>query len=229
MAKTRHVVGHDVPGYIDLDSIREAFAEGATYKFSQPEHWHERIAELIAGLRPSFRGQTEAFVFLCPPDIVAMPAHMDGSHVFVLQVAGKKVWHVANPDETTTGLPERYRTSDIDPSRRIDFELEPGDVLYLPHGTPHYAMAKEGNSIHIAITVEEPTTRELADVVLADSLATQAAAALEGEYLRYGPSEAAERTRDVLRRFLAEGTRGTEALIEDAARLKTHVPPDPER
>jgi hypothetical protein len=86
-----------------------------------------------------------------------------------------------------------------------------------------------GYSIHIAITLEEPTTRELADVVLADSLATQAAAALEGEYLRYGPSEAAERTRDVLRRFLAEGTRGTEALIEDAARLKTHVPPDPER
>ncbi|BBY46637.1 hypothetical protein MARA_00670 (plasmid) [Mycolicibacterium arabiense] len=222
IATTRWVGEREIPGYIDADAIRTAFAQGATYKWSQAEHWHPRIGEFIADLRHSFRGQTEAFVFLSPPGITAMPAHMDGSHVFILQVAGTKDWNVAALGDTTTGLPERYWRSRIEEDRRIEFSLTPGDVLYLPHGTPHHAQARDGNSIHIAITVEEPTTLELADVVLADCLQHTALRAVERRYPLDEPRRFAEQVRAALSDFLDDGIRPDDEYIADAVRVISH-------
>lgn len=222
IARNRWIADRQIPGYISVDAVRKAFSEGATYKWSQPEHWHPKIGEFVSDLRGSFCGQTEAFVFLSPPGITAMPAHMDGSHVFILQIAGDKDWNVAALGDTTTGLPERYWRSRIEDERRISFTLSPGDVLYLPHGTPHHAQARSGNAIHIAITVEEPTPIDLVDVVLADCLDSAAFRTVERQYPSEDPRSLAKRVRDVVSSFLVDGVRPGDELISDAARVISH-------
>lgn len=170
MTQTRRVVGHELSGYVNEAQIRRDFAAGGTFKFNQAEHWHPRIRALVQGMQPHFRGGLEAFVFLSPPNKTAMQAHTDGAHVFILQVAGQKDWVVGRLDASSHSDSTLHK-GEISPELRMELTLQPGDVLYMPHGCPHYATAKGGNSIHVAITIEEPTAVDLANVYLAEFLA----------------------------------------------------------
>ncbi|MET7597426.1 cupin domain-containing protein [Streptomyces sp. NPDC005481] len=208
MTRRRRVVGHELPGFIEPAQIREDFAQGATFKFNQAEHWHPRIRALVKAMEPHFAGGLEAFVFLSPPGKTAMQAHTDGAHVFILQVAGVKDWVVGRIDATSTSDSSLHEGPIADHARR-EVTLRPGDVLYMPHGTPHYATAREGNSIHVAITIEEPTAENLAEVVLAGFLGSAPVTALHECHHQYRLGERTE----LLRRALAEYLRGVD---EDA-------------
>jgi hypothetical protein len=183
---TRTVVGKEVAGYADPDAVRADFAAGGTFKLNQPEHWHHRLAALLTGLAPSFTAELESFVFLSPPATTALQAHTDGAHVFVLQMQGAKDWFVGLPDDDSVS---DSRLSEIDPDRCFRATLTPGDVLYMPHGSPHYATAREGHSVHVAITVEEPSAKKLAEVALADFLASPVATRIEGNHHELSPAE----------------------------------------
>jgi ribosomal protein L16 Arg81 hydroxylase len=202
MTRKRRVVGHELPGYIEPERIREDFAAGATFKFNQAEHWHPRIRTLVKALEPYFRGGLESFVFLSPPGKTAMQAHMDGAHVFILQVAGVKDWVVGRIDSTSTS-DSTLHEGVIPDDRRMELTLRPGDVLYMPHGTPHYATAREGNSIHIAITIEEPTAQNLAEVFLAGFLGSSAFKTLHDSHHRHSLRQRTELLREALLAHLA--------------------------
>ncbi|MFJ3229330.1 JmjC domain-containing protein [Streptomyces sp. NPDC086783] len=208
MTRRRRVVGHELPGFIEPVQIREDFAQGATFKFNQAEHWHPRIRALVKAMEPHFAGGLEAFVFLSPPGKTAMQAHTDGAHVFILQVAGVKDWVVGRIDASSTSDSSLHEGPIADHAR-MEVTLRPGDVLYMPHGTPHYATAREGNSIHVAVTIEEPTAENLAEVVLAGFLGSAPVTALHERHHQYRLGERTE----LLRRALAEYLRGVD---EDA-------------
>lgn len=113
--------------------------------------------------------------------------HADKHHVFVLQVAGKKLWRysrepaVEAPRDglfmSASGQPswsngasgEGARHDDGRPVAAPDVEalesalLEPGHCLYLPPGTWHVARA-QGHSIAVSVSPERAT---VADFVLA--------------------------------------------------------------
>jgi ribosomal protein L16 Arg81 hydroxylase len=135
MSTKRRVVGHELAGYIRPEQIHADWEAGATFKFNQAEHWHPRIRALVQGMQPHFRGGLESFVFLSPPGKTAMRAHYDGAHVFVLQVAGTKDWVFGriHPDSTSDST---IHEGVIPDDQRVETTLRPGDVLYMPHGTP---------------------------------------------------------------------------------------------
>ncbi|MFE5792653.1 JmjC domain-containing protein [Streptomyces sp. NPDC056503] len=200
---TRTVVGRELAGFADPVRIRERFAAGGTLKFSQAEHWHPRIRALLKGIESHFQGGLEAFVFLSPPDRTAMSAHTDGAHVLILQVAGVKDWVLGRLDGTSHS-DSTLHEGEIPPELRVERTLHPGDVLYMPHGCPHYATARDGNSIHVAITVEEPTATDLASVYLAGLLGDRRYAALSADHHTEGSLATIERLRSALGSFLAE-------------------------
>lgn len=218
MTRGRNVVGHRMHGYVNEEQVRADFEAGGTFKFNQAEHWHPRIKALLDGLKSSFRGGLEAYVFLSPPGKTAIQAHMDGSHVLVLQVAGVKDWHVGILDETSVSDSIRYETPDIPADKRLDFTLNPGDVLYMPHGTPHCAQARSGNSIHIAITIEEPTAKELSEVYLAQAMTDAAYVELAGDHHFDRLPRRIERVREVLANYLAQSD--PDKVLDAGVRLK---------
>lgn len=93
--------------------------------------------------------------------------HFDTQAVFVVQLAGKKIWRYGSaPDvswpplgcaDTPLALGEfRAEHPDVPmagPAYTEEALLEPGDVLYLPAGTWHRARASEGTSLALAVTV----------------------------------------------------------------------------
>lgn len=166
ITRSRKVVGRELPGFIRAEQIHSDFESGGTFKLNQAEHWHGRIRRLVKGMGPHFSGGLEAFVFLSPPDKTAIQAHTDGAHVFVLQVAGQKDWVVGRLDESAIS-DSTLHEGEIRKDVRMEVTLRAGDILYMPHGCPHYATARDGNSIHVAITVEEPSSTDLLEVALA--------------------------------------------------------------
>lgn len=80
--------------------------------------------------------------------------------VFVVQAKGMKTWHIRPP---ALELPVLYADTEaflraLDTSERsgTTVQLKPGDVLYLPRGTPHYATTAglSEDSIHLTFGIE---------------------------------------------------------------------------
>jgi hypothetical protein len=123
--------------------------------------------------------------------------HADRHHVFVLQVAGKKLWRfsrepaVAAPHDglfmSATGHPswsngqngDRARHDDGTPVAAPDDEtlesalLEPGHLLYMPPGTWHVARA-QGHSIAVSVSPERATVADFVLAALRERLAARA-------------------------------------------------------
>jgi ribosomal protein L16 Arg81 hydroxylase len=158
--KTREVAGKYVKGFADAVKVREQLAAGATMKLSQLEDWSLPIRTLMREIEALLPAELKAYVFYTPCDSTGMAPHRDGSHVLALQIAGAKEWRIYDaPDQVDarSGL-----DVDVD-SHSHSFVMEPGDVLYLPHGFPHYATARGGTSLHLTFTITEPTPLDLVE------------------------------------------------------------------
>lgn len=159
----RKVAGQYVKGFADAAKVRELLADGATMKMSQLEDWHAPIRAVMDAIEARLPAELKAYVFYTPCDSTGMLPHRDGSHVLALQLAGAKEWTIYDAPDQIDSRPGL----DVDPdSRSHTFVMEPGDVLYLPHGFPHVATARGGTSLHLTLTITEPTPADLAEALL---------------------------------------------------------------
>lgn len=81
-------------------------------------------------------------------------SHYDTHEVFILQVDGTKQWHVFR-DTIKYPLPEQKSASFPPPEGEpyLSCMLNPGDVLYIPRGHWHYAIALDRPSLHLTLGV----------------------------------------------------------------------------
>ncbi|MET8248723.1 cupin domain-containing protein [Streptomyces sp. NPDC005202] len=161
--KTRNVAGTPVPGFADAAKVRSLLAAGATMKMNQLEDWHRPLGTLMREIEARLPAELKTYVFYTPRDNTGMLPHRDGSHVLAVQVAGAKEWRIYDEPreiDSRSGL-----DVDVD-SHAHSFVMEPGDVLYLPHGMPHVATAREGTSLHVTFTITEPTPRDLIESLM---------------------------------------------------------------
>ena len=155
---TRKVAGQYVKGFADARKVRGLLADGATMKMSQLEDWHQPIRAVMDAIEQRLPAELKAYVFYTPCDNTGMLPHRDGSHVLALQLAGAKEWTIYDAPDQIDSRPGL----NVDPdSHSHTFVMEPGDVLYLPHGFPHVATARGGTSLHLTLTITEPTPAEL--------------------------------------------------------------------
>jgi bifunctional lysine-specific demethylase and histidyl-hydroxylase MINA len=85
--------------------------------------------------------------------------HYDNRDNLVIQLSGRKRWYVStdppglqnNWDHVEEALPQLHRPRIVD--------VEPGDLLYIPRGTPH-TVESSTESLHLAILFVPTTLRE---------------------------------------------------------------------
>ncbi|WP_042377161.1 JmjC domain-containing protein [Streptacidiphilus melanogenes] len=161
--KKREVGGRPVGGFADPVQVRRLLADGATMKLSQIEDWHAPTRALMQSIEARLSAELKSYLFYTPRDNTGMLPHRDGSHVLAVQIAGAKEWRIYDEEgqiDSRSGL-----DVDVD-SHSHRFVMEPGDVLYLPHGFPHVATAKNGTSLHLTFTITEPTPKDLVESLL---------------------------------------------------------------
>ena len=95
------------------------------------------------------------------PSHQAFPIHYDAHEVFIMQIHGQKEWFVfedtfKNPyrDEKS----EHHEPPEGEPY--INCILKPGDLLYIPRGHWHYAIAREEPSLHLTLGIRCFTGRD---------------------------------------------------------------------
>ncbi|WP_421119878.1 JmjC domain-containing protein [Aquihabitans daechungensis] len=139
---------------IDPLSVRSAMAEGATLAIDRFQTYHSEVARLCNSLALSLGVPTQCNVYCTPSGGGGFAWHADSHNVLILQVEGSKDW------STATRLPaERLPT----PSCCAEVEevcgveevtLSPGDLLYLPRGVPHRAVAgSDAPSTHLTVGI----------------------------------------------------------------------------
>jgi hypothetical protein len=151
--KSRNVIGHERPGFIDGDAVRAYLRAGASLKLNRMSDWHRPSRDIRRALEELLPVAVSCYAFWTPPEGRGMLPHRDGSHVIAIQLEGLKEWRIyGGSDRAEAGLEE------VSSAPSHEFILEPGDLLYLPHGWTHEARAVgEERSLHLTFTLAEPS------------------------------------------------------------------------
>ena len=138
--------------------------------------WLERGASLIANdidcLTPGLRrvsgiledaldGKAQANLYCSWRQRQAFNSHYDTHDVFALHVLGQKRWKVYHQRDDWPIRHRRYtpniHSDKAHEQRRgdiaLDVTLQPGDLLYIPRGQYHDALASSDGTVHIAFGV----------------------------------------------------------------------------
>lgn len=135
----------------------------------------DRGVQLLSELRlPAARRFLFATCFLSPPG-QGVSKHFDIPPFFILQVRGRKRWQIAInhdaphptaswgprwPQVAPRELAQRQAISTEMPDQAIEYELRPGDVLYVPPGFWHTASALD-TSMAITLIPKIPSWKTL--------------------------------------------------------------------
>ncbi len=162
-------------GIIDPARIFQHFGDGGTIVFNQLHTVLPGLAELCRALEREISCRFQTNTYLTPAKSQGFPTHYDSHDVFVLQVHGVKHWLVYN---TPIELPFRGQPFKRDETQKgevtMEFDLHPGDMLYLPRGVMHDAQTLEGETLHITLGALTTSWTELllevvAKVALSDT------------------------------------------------------------
>lgn len=137
-----------------LEALYVSYRSGATIVLNALEQRHaplQRFARLL-GTELSCRIQMN--IYVTPARNQGFAPHYDTHDVFVAQVHGSKRWRLAGQPYELPRRGDSYDKSQPVPEPEYEFELTPGDLLYLPRGTVHWATADQRDtSAHITMGV----------------------------------------------------------------------------
>lgn len=138
------------------------------------------IGAITDMLAARFTAVAGANIYCSFDGIQAFGTHYDTHEVFALQCEGEKVWRLyrnraANAADHPPSGPEGQAR--IDAARgplAAEITTRPGDLLYIPRGFYHDALARQGASMHITFAVA-PATGRLVGRLLGEMIAADPA------------------------------------------------------
>ncbi|MFJ1568669.1 JmjC domain-containing protein [Streptomyces erythrochromogenes] len=142
------------------EQVYELFRSGGTVTWNYLHHFLPSARRLVQAFTQAFAAPAEAVAFLTPAGHDGYAPHHDPVDVFVVQTEGTKRWRVWEPTGERRSDPATYPDGTLgEPA--LETTLYPGDVLYLPYGTPHAAAAGDLVSLHVSVTVTPRRWRDL--------------------------------------------------------------------
>lgn len=149
-------------GLIDVEKVRELHAGGATVILQMTRGSIPRLGLFADRLHAEIGAMVETTVYLTPANSQGFTTHYDTHSVFVLQISGTKRWRLY---DVMWELPTLQQTADKfgrPPGPvRSEIVLQPGDMLYVPRGLGHDALAESEASLHVTVGVFPPTYLDL--------------------------------------------------------------------
>ncbi|HET9897323.1 MAG TPA: cupin domain-containing protein [Streptosporangiaceae bacterium] len=159
---TRNVViqGVTVTDIVDPAKLYALYRAGATLTWCSLNHITPGLRAFTRMISDQMTVRTDSVAFLTPAGKPGYPVHHDPVDLFIVQLEGTKRWRLWDPGPTRHSTAEGYTEESLgEPS--IQTELQPGDVMYLPYGTPHAAAAQEKASLHLSIMMRPRRWKDL--------------------------------------------------------------------
>ena len=146
----------------DPDKVQEYLKRGATLIANDIDHLNRGMTAFAHAMEQELGGMVQGNLYLSSRRRQGFAAHFDTHDVYAVHVEGTKTWHVYEGravDPIAHAMFKSYGQEHHDKAKGellMDVHMEPGDILYLPRGQYHDAIADEGGAVHIAFGVTYP-------------------------------------------------------------------------
>jgi ribosomal protein L16 Arg81 hydroxylase len=142
-------------GSLNMNQLYKAYGEGHTLVVNSLQRFVPKLALLCRQLQELMNFSIEFNVYLTPAHSHGLHPHYDTHDVFVLQIEGKKSWHLYGAPEQCPllGTFQPVIPAAVLPPLEQTVELNAGDLLYLPRGHIHDAETTDQHSMHMTIGV----------------------------------------------------------------------------
>lgn len=146
----------------DVARVRHFLRQGASLVVNDIDSLTPGLRRLADSMEQALGGKVQANLYCSWAAHQAFDSHFDTHEVYALHVAGSKRWRVyegrlewpiAHP--AYKGLGQEFH-SKAKGAVALEPELAPGDLLYIPRGQYHDALAESDGTIHIALGVTYP-------------------------------------------------------------------------
>lgn len=234
----RHTLNISSDQPVDSDVLWDLFEKlKCSVRVLRPQEYSDNVSRMLALLEEIFLSGFGSNAYYTPAGSQGFAPHWDDVEVFLIQVEGRKHWKIhqmSSQDEILPRFSSRnFKQEDIG-EPILEAILEPGDILYMPKGTIHQAMADpDSDSFHLTISCcQKNSWADLLDVALSASL-TEASKTMPefreslphdyGNYMgvMYSDLENNEKRKQFITRALALSKAFTEnflpQLIDDSA------------
>lgn len=149
------------PSEIGMGEIYALFSKGYSLVLNHLEETWPPVARLRDMLGETFCGNIGINVYLTPLGSQTFPVHVDNHDVFVLQIFGSKMWRLHEFEQLPImrldyrrdlNFPDYWSDPGCAPVLQELF-LNTGDLLYIPRGMPHCAIARDEPSLHLTVSI----------------------------------------------------------------------------
>lgn len=146
----------------DPARVQELIRQGATITMHAVETMTPEIAAIAAMLQCRLDGEAVCNVYCSWKGHRGFASHFDFHDVFVLQIEGTKVWNIYERQFEQAANVEGFRSDSFSDAEnaaargpvQMEVTMTPGDVLYIPRGQYHDALATSEASMHLTFGVE---------------------------------------------------------------------------
>jgi ribosomal protein L16 Arg81 hydroxylase len=145
----------------EMKQIYPWLENGATLAVNSLQQMDENLSRVAAEFGKDLNTNININSYVSCPSKQGPDIHYDKHDVYIIQTEGKKKWYVYEP--TFPKYPLEVQANirkDIPKQTYLECELEKGDVLYIPRGHWHHALAVTP-SIHLSLGPEARTGIDL--------------------------------------------------------------------
>lgn len=160
----------------DAALLRDWVRRGASLVLNDVDSLTPGLAGVSAALEGAGLGKAQGNVYISWQSHKAFGSHFDTHDVWAVQVEGEKTWNLWDgraewpiPHPVFRSLSQAQRDQDRGRLRE-QVRLVPGDLLYLPRGWYHDALAEAPASVHVAFGVNAPLGMDLLNILLERAL-----------------------------------------------------------
>ena len=142
----------------DPVKVENYLRKGASLVLNDLIYFSNEIEKLASDLQSITNGRCQANLYFSMQSHQAFAPHFDTHDVFALHCEGEKIWNIyENFEEDPINHPiykQELNDKTEKPGKIIDqVLLKPGDLLYLPRGQFHDALASKNGAMHIAFGI----------------------------------------------------------------------------
>lgn len=150
----------------DPAKLESLLAMGASLVADAVEDASPALKQLVSMLSAQFLGTSGANAYCSFRGVQAFRSHVDLHDVFAIHCEGEKTWLIyrdraPDPVDQHRGPDAQAEIERVKGPVLMEVRMRPGDLLYIPRGYYHDALASSDASLHLSLSVARHHGRSL--------------------------------------------------------------------
>lgn len=141
--------------YVQINEIKlyEQLRQRGTLVIDAVDELYDPLTEFISFFERTIANRIQANAYMSWKKVRGFTTHWDDNDVFILQIYGRKDWYLFG-ETRKSPLYKDFHPSDEPPTKCVwNKIIEAGDVLFIPRGHWHHAIAVDKPSMHLTLGV----------------------------------------------------------------------------